>query len=741
MTLHKQLAALIIAVLVGCSDPQADSARGTYNEGLALLESGDFDGATEKFLAARGEAGDDSALRYRAAFNLGLALSQKAESMTSAEPEQALAIYRQSASWFRDAARTRPDDELSRESLAAVITRIQVLADELSRQSRSLAGRLDRILADQRGVRDRIRALDQAPSTSLRATGSGGASAAIAQSQRVVLAEAGAVTDLAADEIAGIERRAGKQPAPKDAARIAQLEMLTRALSPARGAMADTRRALRDGDPIRAGRRATDAIDALLLARELLLAPVAVLGRIATDEARLLSQTEMLGKQPGEESPENWLTSEFLAASQGAIANRLSAIRARIAAIASATLPDPGAKQMAQAPSQPDAAEQKRAATASLPHVDRAAEAMASAADHLAGARLEEAAAAEREALSALARVLEEHAGIRQLIELAVRDHQKTRALLAPPEGSEPLPAAERNAAIDTLIAQNQHRLTRLETLFASALAKAKKPDQQKLYELAETERAAVNAALEALSAAVDGGRRGEALTEPAETATAHLEKLRELFLTIVERLKKLAGEQARTRDTTASAALPGATDAAGDIARSATAEAEHAKLAEVLAQALAKRADALASAPQPSQGQGPGADAFATAAEETRGAQQAMAGAASLLAEARNRAQTMSVDLSPAIENQASAIDHLRAAIDALTPDRKNKNQKKQGDNKNGNDKQEQSDKQGNEAEPDPARENALRKLQAIRNREAARDRNRRKVRPAASAPVEKDW
>lgn len=751
----RRLAGLVMAMIViaACNDPRAGSARAQYNDALAALKSGDLDAAADGFLDARGDAGGDETLRFQAAFNLAVTLAKQAEAARADAPEKALDLYRQSASWFRDAVRTRPDDDAARKSLAGVVTRIQVLADELSSASRTLAGRLDGLIADQRGIRDRIRGLDE----------DGAQAGAIAASERALVAEAGAIADLAGDEIAGIKRRAGDKPAARDAGRIAQLGALSQALSPVRTAMADTRRALRDGDPTRGGRRAQDAIAALVLARELLMAPATVLARIAGDEARLAAQTEVLSRpEPGPK----WLSNEFLASAQRAIHTRLSILRQRINAIA--TAPAPAAGNAANSPTAapgPDTAaaeEQKRAASASLPHVDTALAAMDEAATHLDDAKLDPAQVSEHAAIDALALALEEHANIRQLIELSIRDHARASALLAPPADGAEVPSPEdAEKTLTTLTTRNAHRLERLATLLSDAGAKAKKPEAKKLYEIAESERAAAATALADLLKAIPARSHGDAATAAATAATEHLEALRALFLSIVERLQKLASDEAQNRDITAGADLPDASDPAGDIARAAAAENEHQQRGDALAQALAKQADALAAkaqSAQPGPKTGPGADAFATAAEETRAAATAMASAHTSLATAKEQALTASVDLSPALDDQQSAIDHLHAAIDALTPKQKKQNKQKQSQNKQGQDNnqgnqnqnkqksqsQDQSAKAGKKADKQPtgaANKNALRQLQAIRDREAQRARDHHQADPAPSDPVEKDW
>ena len=101
----------------GVDVPEADpvtsspalSARQRYNLALGQLNSGELEMAAEGFIAARDDAGPDPELRYRAAFNLGLALAGQSDAQQTEQPEQAIETLRSSAAWFSDAVRLAPD--------------------------------------------------------------------------------------------------------------------------------------------------------------------------------------------------------------------------------------------------------------------------------------------------------------------------------------------------------------------------------------------------------------------------------------------------------------------------------------------------------------------------------------------------------------------------------------------------------------------------------------------------------
>ena len=143
-------------------EPQDDLAQLTprqrYNAGRERLAGGDPGAAADAFLSARDDAGADAELRYRAAFNLGLALAAQADAAAE-EPERAIGIYRDSAAWFADAVRSGAEgDDDARVNLELVQRRIQQLADQLN-QGRGLEQRLERAIDDQRDLRDRLRRL------------------------------------------------------------------------------------------------------------------------------------------------------------------------------------------------------------------------------------------------------------------------------------------------------------------------------------------------------------------------------------------------------------------------------------------------------------------------------------------------------------------------------------------------------------------------------------------------------
>ena len=113
------------------------------------------------------------------------------------------------------------------------------------------------------------------------------------------------------------------------------------------------------------------------------------------------------------------------------------------------------------------------------------------------------------------------------------------------------------------------------------------------------------------------------------------------------------------------------------------------------------------------------------------------MARATATLDDAAVRAATMSPELEPALEDQLAALDHLQNALQALQPPSGQENQNR-GDGQSTQQQATPQREQGAEEERMSQRQ-ALKRLQAIRDREA--QRQRRRANATQPAPVEKDW
>ena len=180
------------------------SARERYNAGVAALVKQDYETAEKALLEARSEAGVDPELRFRAAYDLGIAFAAHADQTRlgkDADLAKALELAQQAASWFSDADRLRPGDADTRANLGIMRARVQAISDELRKGEGKLEARLDRLIGEQRGV------LDEARGAWLAIKETGGADPLaqqgtlthLADRERGIVAEAGVVGDLASD--------------------------------------------------------------------------------------------------------------------------------------------------------------------------------------------------------------------------------------------------------------------------------------------------------------------------------------------------------------------------------------------------------------------------------------------------------------------------------------------------------------------------------------------------------------
>ena len=742
------------------------SPRERYNLGLEQLDANDTEAATEAFLTARDEAGPDPVLRYRAAFNLGFALAEGV--VEDAPPEEAIDQLRRSAAWFNDALRLAPpDDEDARINLELVSRRILELADQLNDDDR-LETRLDRLIDDQRGLRDQLRGLLVDVSAEQAGTEPLGFKTefdSLASRERTLMAEVGDCIDLAAEERLFIEQTPEDERTQEQQGRAYRLQAVNDYLERARQSLSDTRRRLRRLEGERGHRRADAALAELKRAREQLQDPLTVLNAIARDELDLMNQTGALAgwrtDQPEDAtaSPPTWLTVKHLGERQEDIAARTGGVLGGFEAFASAP-PD-------------ESQERQRLAEAvdeAVPHLRESLDGMRGAIDALAADEPNQAATNQQDALERLQLAIELFADAKGLIELAYASQHGIATLLNPtPEVAE-LAVADRAEAVFALAQQNQRRLDRLEALLeeerqealqeaqAAALAQTDAdaeatPDAQaqqaieQRHQRAEELRARAQTGLATLENEVQESPTGQGARDAADESMQALEELRRLFFSIVEHLQALHADQADTHDRTATLQFEASADATeqlpSELGAVANRQSGHAQLGDALANALAQQADAAAAQPpeaaaaQDAATQRPASEQLAEAAAEVRKAGGRMHGASAVLNDAAPKAATMSPELEPALDDQVAALEHLENALRALAPPDGQRNQQQQ--------QQSEGQSQAQQQQPQPSEQEqmsqrqALRRLQAIRDREA--DRQRRRANPTTPEPVEKDW
>ncbi len=769
------LVLVLILAIAGCGERR--EAREIYNRGAAALEQRDLEEATKLLLEARSKAGVDPELRFRAAFDLGVAFAAQSDKVKAEDLAKALDLAGQALSWFGDAVRQRPDDADARTNQGILRARVQALSDELRKAEGKLEARLDAVIGEQRGVLDGTRA------AWLAIKKAGGADplaeqpklAGLADGERAIVAEVGAISDLASDEIDAIGKKPEDQRSDEEKVRVVQLRGLDIYLLEARARIAEARRKLQELATEDALARAEAAMVALKRAREQLLDPITVMRLVARDQLELVGDTLGAGAggklrldapAPTPEAAAPWRSPAVLAERQGTLHDRLEEVRARLAAATAPPAPEAaGATPPEPSPEQAKVLERVKLA---LPFVQAAVSAMEAARRELAGAQLEPALAKEREALEALARAIEEFADLKQTIELAYADQELISTLLSPEAAK--LPAAERGEQTRDALARNTGRAERLKERIAEAAAQLAQQAQQLEAQAAQAgagagaggaaagsgagsgagsaapaqadaARQQLEAAKQQLEAEKEKHARAEELrgqyraalarldqelagrdpATPAAEARQKIGELRKLFFSVIEHLEQLIRDQGDTRDRTSEAHAADPLSREPRLPELIGRQEQHGAMAKAITEALAAQADAAGKQP-PQQG-APDAKALSGAANEVRDAQRAMADAVATVTRARD-AKTSSESLEPALKSQATAIEHLEKALELLKPPKQ---------------QQQQQDPQQDQQQEQQQQQQQQRGGQAARDQDAQQQKKRRELE--SRDPVEKDW
>jgi hypothetical protein len=762
-----------IACTGGCIGEHRD-ARDKYNEGVAALAKGEYEAAEKALLDARSQAGVDPELRFRAAYDLGVAFAAHADQVKAgkdADLSKALELAQQAASWFGDAERLRPGHADTKANLGIVRARIQAISDELRKGEGKLEVRLDHLIDDQRGV------LEEARGAWLAIKEAGGADPLaqqatlthLADRERGIVAEAGVVSDLAADEIDAIGKKAEDKRSDEEKVRVVQLKNLDLYLLEGRTRITEARRKLQELSAEDGVARAEAALVALKRAREQLLDPITVMRQVAQDELAVLQDTAHsdtkaleLGSAAAPAALPGWLEPKVIGERQGGIHDRLEEVCARLTAATEAPpkpAADPSAPPKPEDPKQQKLLERVKVA---LPSVGDASTAMDHARQALAGTQIRQALEQEQAALEALARAIEQFSDLKQTIELAYAEHQELLRLLGP-EAAKQLDAAARGKQTHDALSHNLGRMPRIAELLAEEVAQldaqakqleAKAGEPPKDPKQAEAQKPQLEQAKQKLEQARQQLARAEELRgqaaaalgtldkalsankdpmPPARDADQKLTELRKLFFSVIEHLQALIREQGETRDQTSAANgdddFARAPKLPGLIGR----QEGHATLAKAITDALAQQADAAAKQPaqQGQPPQGPSAKSLASAADEVRQAQGDMGDARATLIKARD-AKNATESLLPGVKSQGKAIEHLENALKLLQPP-------PQKNDKNDKDQQQQQQQQ-QQAKQDPQQPQQGGAGQRARDEDARRQRDRRE-RESSSDPVEKDW
>ncbi len=729
--------------------------REIFNLGVASLEAGDADEAIAQFEKARREAGDDGELRFRSAYDLGLASAKRASDLESGSPEEALRALYTAADWFRESIQQRPEHEDSRVNLDVVLRKALLLADAIAqRNAKGVDAELQEIAARQREMVTALASLlgqlaelpEASDPESLRRD-----FRARATEQRALLSDADRLAGVIDAERQGIASRPEQERTPEDQMRAAQLEGVLHYLHLARERMGQTRRQLRQRQGARAYRRGAAALAELKRALDQLRDPAAVIDALIRDVAQTAAGTAALAGAgqtlPGPAAPAElpaWLTAESLAEDQRSEADRAAELDQRLLAAL-----EQGA---ATTPEQQDLLDAVKSAE---PRIADATASLAAAAEALGADDAQQALPRQREALTALAEAREWFLDLRGLIELAYADERQIEQLLGA-EGAEA--KAARKEYLPALRELQRHNIVRSERLekkleTAASAPPPPSPDgaapdekaaeiQQQRFELAQQLLTLALARMDDVerTLAVDTAVEWSAGHAASRKAVEHLAALRRLFFSIVEELRDVAQQQVELADETRDAAALAAAGSDDAVARIGPLGPRQ--------QALAARSGDLAGALAEQSNQTGGVvDEEADSAETSRRlreagehvllAQEEMEGALGPLGE-------QPPNLASTQERQAAAIAELERALELLVPPEDRQNP----DDSGSSGKQDSAPQpaggeqaQQKEAQPQAPPADPAQLLQAVRDREAQRRRDREQRGIEGYDTVEKDW
>jgi len=730
-------------------------SREIFNLGVLALEAGNAEEATRRFESARREAASDGELRFRAAYDLGVAWAMSASALEAESPEEALRALYTAADWFRDAIVQRPEHEDSRVNLDVVLRRALLLADRIAQgNAKGIDAELQEIATRQRELVMALAVLQGQVSEEP----DGSASEHLrrefrtrATDQRALLSDADRLARSIDAESQGIAARPEEERTPEDQMRVAQLEGVLHYFHLARERMGQARRQLRQRQGERAYRRASAALAELKRALDQLRDPAQVIDALLRDVAETATWTAALASSrrdlPGFDEPPEippWLTEESLQDDQENSADRTTELDQRLLSVLG----------QESAPS-PDQQAFFDAIQNAEPLVASAATSLANAAAELDSGSPESALPHQREGLAALAEAREWFLDLRGLIELIYSDERRIEQVLAAEGDQTAATRSEYLPAIRELQGHNIARAERLEVELeeAASAPPAAAPDgsmpdeetieiQQQRFELAGQLLTLALARMDDVTINLDesGALEWSEGHKASLSAVDHLEALRRLFFSIVEELRDVAQHQLDLADETRDAAALGATDSDEAAARVGPLPPRQ----EALASRAGKIADALV---EQSNQAGGVVDAEADSAETSRRLREA--GEHVLLAQIEMEGATEKLTEDPPSlestqERQAAALEELERALALLVPpeDRESEDEQdpsEQEDSESGQSEgeEEQEGEQESPSEPvDPAQ-----LLQAVRDREAQRRRDREERETEHYDTVERDW
>lgn len=778
--------------------------REVYNEAVTMFRNDDLDQAEAKFSLARRRAGADGTTRYRSTYNLGWVAVKRADKLIKDQPQAALAHLHEAANWFREAVSLQKDEPESRQNLEIIARRAIALADALNKQEKqNLAAQLDDLIMQQRGLIaecqgavQRVASLEQ-PMLPDHLRGKLGN---LEVTQRQIMSTLSEIADSVRNEVLGLEEIEKDKRNAEQSLRIAQLGAVEAYLYQASQRAGQTRRHLRGRQAPRAYRRASLTLGEMKRARDQLRSLVELLGSLVQDAGLLTKQTSNLisaiGLVPGTgQAPPKpqWLSRDYLVETLTTIRGRNDELATRIELglandDATSNDGDPDVSAMHDPPASiakgESAQDIQRQDLLTLlrgvrPIIQDVRNAFTEADTAFTSQHDQDAYQALARGTAQLIEARELFLDIRGLIEVMYSDQQRMQSILVPDQQAQTAPIAEYLPLLTHWAAANAIRAHRLDGQIDRELVKltANGPDvsqavvplsgagpdtgsdskqdpedtarvwQRQQLERAKPLLAAVinnfqhnHDHLEILNASDADVATIQRLRDRVDQGVEQIEVLRRLFFSIVERLRDTADRQVQLADQTREkSTLLEDEQMKAAIGPLVPRQVQLRTISQRIAESLQKQSEQ--APPLGPSGEAEG-DAARASQQEAHRFQQAAHRVTEATGEMDDAVDVMRddlIDLTEAHASQQMAAVKLREALKLLLPPPPPQQDPQSREN------QDQPQQQGDDVNKDkqqPSRQMDMEGLlQAVRDRDAKRQRDKRRGQTSTYAPVVKDW
>ncbi len=747
----------MIWLWLACVTPDGEvTPRSTYNDGLALMTAGNWTAAEDKLLEARNQARTDQTLRADAAYNLGLTYAQEAKSLEDSDPEKAQEQYTQAISWFRDVIHLQGDDaEDARHNLEVALKSQQGLVDRLTQGENGFAQRLTRLMEDTQVVRQSIQELiwkmDQHGDRE-RPAGYEETMTQLAVRVRELGADGLELANLSADEITRLEQIPESERQPEEVNQLIMMQLFVPYLDLGREEIFNARRQLRRLNAPMSLEELDDALQQFVRAQDQLLPPPERLKALVNAQTQVLQQTSVLSKAndgglqiQGQVVPlPSWLTASWLMSQEEGVLSRTQELALYFQLWSQSLQSSADSSQTEPAdPFLADSVSRAGIATST------ALTLMNQSNDALALNDLDGAEDVQQKALKALVLAWENFADVKTVVEWTHRDNEMMKGLLSGSEQVETLfPAeAEREIEYQTLLEQNQVRLTRLEALLEQEKSASLQQIQQSGEQVAEGEPDPIEQieqvyamAQEQRQIALDAVGRLQSDTVDKEMALTELDtvkdavrQLRMLFFTLIEHLQDAATQQEELWQRTGTGATKPYEEMLLDAPLWTIEQSTLQERVRMISQELQSMADEMAAQGKAQESEALG-DAFVETGLATNFMQDAIDGFTEVLSD-----PNVSYDVSEMVDAEQQALEALLRAIQALQPPQQGDQDQQDGDQDQQEDQQNQQ--QNQQTAGDMSQREAQRKMQAAKEKEAKRDQEQQEKAAVAGGFVEKDW